>query len=356
MKKTALYKEHINLNAKMVDFADHMMPVNYSNGIQFEYNSIRNGNGMFDVSHMGQIVVEGEESLQLLQFCLINDLKNIKIGEAQYSAICNEEGGIKDDIIVYCNKKNYMLIVNASNCKKIFNWIKYNNNWSCKVTNISNEFSLLAVQGPLSRKTLKKLFKKDIDLNFYNHKTIEYNQEHIFISRTGYTGELGYEILVNSTTAIKIWRGLIKLGVTPCGLAVRDILRIEMKYCLYGNDINEDITPIEAGLNWIVKFSKEFIGKKKLLNQKKNGISKKIIGFKMVDKCIPRHGYKLYSGKKEIGFVTSGTFSIGLKLGIGMAYVESKFQDKDIFLSIRGKRKKGRVVNSSFITETSLHD
>lgn len=356
MKKTSLYNEHIKLNAKIVDFAGYKMPVNYSKGIQFEYDSVRNKVGMFDVSHMGQIVVSGPESKSFLQYLMVNNIAKLDVGDAQYTAICNNDGGIKDDVIVYCCNSKYILIVNASNCEKVFNWMKLNNDKNCTITNDSDAYSLIAVQGPKSRKVLNEIFNENIMLKFYRHMIIKMNNNKIFLSRTGYTGELGYEILIDNNIAKDIWKKLTILNVTPCGLAVRDILRLEMRYCLYGNDINESKTPIESGLNWIVDFKNFFIGNNMLLDQKNNGIKKKLISFKMVDKCIPRKGYDIFSNKDKIGYVTSGTFSLGLKVGIGMGYVKSNYNDEEIFLDIRGNKKKGKLVNSSFIKGSSLHD
>ena len=356
MNKTALYNAHKNLNAKIVSFADYLMPINYDNGIQFEYNAVRNNVGMFDVSHMGQIFIKGKDSLKLIEFITINNVNKLKIGDAQYSAICNNEGGIKDDVIVYRNKNDYLLIVNASNSDKIYNWIKFNNKFDCKAENRSQDYSLIAVQGPSSRKILEKLFEQKIDLKFYKHSVLKYKKNNIFISRTGYTGELGYEILTDNKIIIDLWRKLIDLKVIPCGLAVRDVLRIEMRYCLYGNEISEKITPVEANLNWILSFDKNFVGKDILLQQKKKGIKKILVGFKMSDKCIPRHGYRIFSENSEVGFVTSGTYSIGLSNGIGLGFIKSNYNEKNIYLEVRGKKIKGEIVKGPFLLGTSLHD
>ena len=303
----------------MVPYAGYIMPINYTKGIQYEYDAVRKNVGMFDVSHMGQIIVSGKDALKYLQYITVNDVSLIDIGEAQYNAICNKTGGIKDDVIVYHTNKNYILIVNSSNYEKICSWMFEHNKFDCHISFESKNLSLIALQGPKSRIILSQLIGKEINLQFYKHKKIEINNFKVLISRTGYTGELGFEILGNNEIIPKLWKDLLNLGVIPCGLAVRDILRMEMKYCLYGNDIDEDTTPLEAGLNWIVKLSKnDFIGKKNLLRQKKNGINKKLIAFKMLDKCIPRKGYKIFSENKMIGEVTSGTFSLSLKKGIGL--------------------------------------
>jgi len=358
-KITALHDIHLKLNAKMVPYAGYLMPVNYADGIQSEYDAVRKDVGMFDVSHMGQILVSGIDAFKYLQYLTVNDIGLIAEGEAQYNVICNKSGGIKDDIIIYKSNNKYILIVNASNYKKICSWMLAQNTFDCIISFESENLSLIALQGPKSRKVLGKLINKNIDLDFYKHKEIEINNYKIFISRTGYTGELGFEILGDNSIIPKLWIKLLDLGVSPCGLAVRDILRMEMKYCLYGNDIDENITPIEAGLDWIVKLSKNnFIGKDILLKQKKNGISKKLIAFEMIDKCIPRKGYKIYSHNNLIGEVTSGTFSLSLKKGIGLGYISSKkFKfNSEIFIEIRNKKNRGKIIKPPFIKSSSIYD
>ena len=359
LKYTSLYNDHRKLNAKMVSYAGYMMPVNYKNGIHFEYNAVREKVGIFDVSHMGQIKVSGKNSLKYLQYLTINDVSLINSGEAQYNAICNRLGGIKDDIIIYNVDNNYILIVNASNYEKIFNWMNECNTFNCDISGKSEHLSLVALQGPKSRGILNKLIKENINLDFYKHRKIKFNNVKILISRTGYTGELGFEILGDNKTILDIWTNLISLGASPCGLAVRDILRMEMKYCLYGNDINEETTPLEAGLNWIVKLSKnDFIGKNILIKQRDKGIKKKLIAFKMLDKCIPRRGYKIFHENKIIGEVTSGTFSLGLEVGIGIGYVNQGHSNVNnkIFLEIRGKKNIGKIIKPPFIKSYSLYD
>jgi len=359
IKKTSLHTNHIGLNAKMVSFAGFLMPINYSYGIQHEYDSVRKKIGLFDVSHMGQISVFGKNSLKFLQKLTINDISKIKNGDAQYNIICNESGGIKDDIIIYHTNQKYILVVNASNCDKIFRWMNLHNDCNCNINNESENFSLIALQGPESRSAISKLFNENIKLKFYKHQTILINESNILLSRTGYTGELGFEILGKHKIINQIWNKLINLGAVPCGLAVRDILRMEMKYCLYGNDISESTSPLEAGLDWVLKFSKkEFIGKKQLLKHKKNGIKKFLVSFKMIDRCIPRRGYKIYFKDSIIGEVTSGTFSLGLKTGIGIGYVDSQYSkiSMNLFLNIRGKKNKGVIVKSPFINGYSLYD
>jgi len=357
-KYTSLYNEHLNSHAKMVDFAGFSMPVNYKKGIQYEYNSVRSQVGVFDVSHMGEIYVSGIEATIFLKYITINDITKLKIGDAQYNAICNENGGIKDDIIIYCVKNGYILIVNASNSKKIFEWLLLNNNYNCLIEDFSEKYSLIAVQGPKSKALLSEILRIPVELNFYKHTSLMYNSKNILLSRTGYTGELGYEILGNHDSIIRLWKILIKKGVVPCGLAVRDILRLEMKYCLYGNDITEETSPIEAGLDWIVNFNNDFIGSGFLLKQKKNGVKRKLIAFKMKDRCVPRKGYDIFCKNDKIGVVTSGTFSLGLNCGIGMGYVESNYSGVNtiINLKIREKDNFGEIIKPPFVKESSLHD
>ena len=358
-KKTSIHNVHLELGARMLPYGGFIMPINYSKGIQAEYDSVRKNVGMFDVSHMGQIVVSGNDALDYLQYITINDVSLINEGEAQYNAICNDLGGIKDDVIIYNIKNKYILIVNASNYNKISKWMVDRNDFDCKISLESEKFSLIALQGPKSRKILEKLIRKKNKLKFYKHEKIEINNSEVLISRTGYTGELGFEILSDNDNILKIWNDLLNLGVEPCGLAVRDVLRMEMKYCLYGNDINENITPLEAVLNWIVKFSKgKFIGKNALLKQKENGLSKKMIAFEMTDKCIPRKGYKIYSKNLHIGEVTSGTFSLGIKKGIGLGYVFIDYLNftDDFYIEVRNKKKYCKLNTSSFIKSTSIYD
>ena len=357
-KYTSLFKKHLDNYAKMVDFAGFSMPVNYKNGIQYEYNAVRNEVGVFDVSHMGEIFISGKEAFFFLQYITINDISKLINGDAQYNAVCNVNGGIKDDIIIYCLKNEYILIVNASNYKKIFEWCLLNNTYNCTIKNESDQYSLIAVQGPKSKLFLSEILDVSIDLNFYKHKNLIYNNKKILLSRTGYTGELGYEILCDHDSVINLWESVMMKGVVPCGLAVRDILRLEMKYCLYGNDINEETSPIEAGLEWIINYTNDFIGSDYLISQKKNGVKRKLIAFKMNDRCIPRKGYEIFYNNDEIGLVTSGTFSLGLNRGIGMGYVKTEYSNVNtiINLKIRNKDNFGEIIKPPFIKEYSLHD
>ena len=351
---TSLYNEHIKLGAKLVDFAGFSMPVNYVGGIKNEYTAVRNNVGIFDVSHMGQIRILGKDAKSFLDYITTNDVSKLNSGDAQYNLICNLDGGIKDDIILYMlNDFEFLLIVNASNCKKIYDWILEYNDRKLQILNETSEYSLIAVQGPNSRKMLSEIFSQNIDLKFYKHKVFSNN---IIVSRTGYTGELGFEILGDHKQIIDIWNKLIQNGVAPCGLAVRDILRMEMKYCLYGNDINENTNPFEAGLKWVVNMRKnDFIGKSAL--EKNNTINKKLVCFKMIEKCIPRKGYVIFNMyNHKIGVVTSGTFSIGLNYGIGLGYVNKEFDENEICLELRGKKFKGFIIKPPFLDNYSLHN
>ena len=359
MKKTtintSLYNEHIKLGAKLVDFAGFNMPINYPKGIKSEYESVRNNVGVFDVSHMGQIRIIGKDAKSFLSLITTNDIDKLIIGDAQYNLICNKDGGIKDDIIVYMlDNVEFLLIVNASNSEKIYNWLLEFKLDELNIINETSDHSLIAVQGPKSREILEEIFGEKIKLNFYKHKNFGYESDEVLLSRTGYTGELGFEILGNHRTIINIWIRLIQSKVEPCGLAVRDILRMEMKYCLYGNDINEDRNPLEAGLKWVCNLNKaDFIGNKFLSKD----ISQKLVCFKMIDRCIPRKGYIIYDNDlNECGIVTSGTFSIGLNYGIGLGYVNANLINKDIFIDLRNKKYKGTIVKPPFISKYSLHD
>ena len=357
-KKTSLYKQHEKLNAKIVPFAGYLMPVNYDKGISSEYESVRKSVGMFDVSHMGFISVEGENSSEFLNYITINNVSKISSGCAQYSVICNENGGCVDDIIIYKRDDfSYFLIVNASNIDKDFEWIIKQNKYNVDISNYSEKFSILAVQGPNSRQTLIDAFSINIkNLEFYKFMTCKLFNNEIIISRTGYTGELGYEILADNETINKIWDVLLNLNVAPCGLGVRDILRIEMKYCLYGHELNNSINPISAGLNWVLdKDKSSFIGKEKIENEI-NFPSKKLICFKMIDRGIPRENYLVYRDNTEIGYVSSGAFSIGLKQGIGLAFIDLKLKFGSVIsIEIRGKLLNAEIIKPPFINNYSLH-
>lgn len=358
MKETALSKKHIALGAKMVPFAGYLMPVQYT-GVNEEHLAVRNSVGVFDVSHMGEFILKGEKALELIQKVTSNDVSKLVDGKVQYSCLPNETGGIVDDLLVYrLDAKSYLLVVNASNIEKDWNWISKYDSYGVEMKNISDKTSLLAVQGPKALATLQKL--TEINLNeipyYAFNKGVFGGLENILISNTGYTGAGGFEIYFENQFAEKIWDAIFEagkeFGIKPVGLAARDTLRLEMGFCLYGNDIDDTTSPIEAGLGWITKFSKDFINKDLLLKQKENGVSKKLIGFEMVDKGIPRHDYEICdSNGNIIGKVTSGTMSPSLKKAIGMGYVKTDFSKEcsEIFIKIREKNLKAQVVKMPFI-------
>ena len=356
MIKTALYNHHEKLSAKIVPYAGYAMPVSYPNGINSEYFSVRDSIGMFDVSHMGEFYISGDNAEEFLQRITINDVSKLDLFEIQYTAMCLDNGGIIDDLLLYKLQDKFMMVVNASNIKKDYDWIRQHSTPDIKIENVSDQISLIALQGPKSREIATKLFNQNINMVFYTFIEIKYNGEDIILSRTGYTGELGYEIYAKHSAIIDIWTDLIKLGVAPCGLAVRDVLRMEMKYCLYGNDINEETNPIEAGLGWITFLGKDnLIGKDSIVSYKDH-IDKKLISFIMLDRGIPRKGYSIYSNGDKIGEVTSGTQSPKLKSGIGLGYVDLKYSKigTQIDIIIRDKPIKAEVVKPPFINGTSL--
>ncbi len=355
--KTSLYDEHVKLNAKIVPFGGFEMPVSYPKGIVSEHKAIREHVGMFDVSHMGEFWITGEGALDFLQHVTINDVRNLEIGDAQYSAMCYEDGGIVDDLILYRKDSGYFMVVNASNIDKDFEWLQSKNKFNCTLENHSDKYSLIAIQGPRSRHILSSLTDEEIELKFYSCMDAKICGEKVMLSRTGYTGELGFEIYASHDSTIKIWQSFLDKGVEPCGLASRDVLRLEMKYCLYGNDIDNSTTPIEAGLSWITSFEKDdFIGRDILQSQKVNKPQRKLITFELLERGIPRHDYLIEKDGEKIGNVTSGTQSISLSKGIGMAYVKHQFAKigTEINIIIRNKPVKAKIVKSPFVKETSL--
>ena len=357
-KKTSLYEKHIELEAKVVPFAGYLMPVNYQKGISSEYHSVRSDVGIFDVSHMGQILVEGEKSQDFLNYITVNNIKSMKNGFAQYNMICNHAGGVIDDVIIYRNNEfSFFIIVNASNINEDYDWLVKNNTFKVKLKNWSEKKSILAIQGPNSRSVLLKTLNIDVkNLTFYTFSNYKFLDEDIVISRTGYTGELGYEIIASHDSIKKIWSIFINNDVAPCGLGVRDILRIEMKYCLYGNDLLNTVNPIQSGLKWVVDLSKEnFIGKD-IIESEISKPEKRLICFKMVDRAIPRSKYKIYVDNQIAGYVSSGAFSIGLNKGIGLAFLDYLYiKEKFIFIEIRNKFYKAEIIKPPFINNFSLH-
>lgn len=360
MKNTPFTHHHISLGAKMAEFAGYNMPISYS-GINDEHAAVRNNAGIFDVSHMGEFILKGPDALDLIQRVTSNDASKLTKGKAQYSCLPNEEGGIVDDLLVYCLEENktYMLVVNASNIEKDWKWISDRNTKGVEMHNISDKTCLLAIQGPNACKMLQPLTEMDIlNLKYYTFtKGIFAGVENVLVSATGYTGSGGVEIYFENTAdnANKIWKAIFDqagpLGLKPIGLGARDTLRLEMGYCLYGNDIDDTTSPLEAGLGWVTKFTKEFTNSTALKAQKEAGVSRKLVGFEMIDRGIPRHGYTIKDAEgNSIGVVTSGTQAPSLSKAVGMGYVANGFNalDNEIFIDIRGKLLKAVVVKMPF--------
>ena len=361
MKNTPFTQKHIALGAKMAEFAGYNMPISYS-GINDEHAAVRNAAGVFDVSHMGEFILKGDHALDLIQRITTNDASKLTAGKAQYSCFTNRDGGIVDDLIVYCLEENkaYMLVVNASNIEKDWNWIQQFNNNAVEMHNISDRTCLLAIQGPIATKILQPLTQMDImNLKYYTFtKGVFAGVENVLVSATGYTGAGGVEIYFenNNDDASKIWDAIFeagqKGGIKPIGLGARDTLRLEMGYCLYGNDIDDTTSPLEAGLGWITKFSKPFTNSTYFEKQKAAGLTKKLVGFEMVEKGIARHGHEIKDSEGlTIGRVTSGTQSPTLGKAIGMGYVDTKFAaiNSEIFISIRNTTLKAKVVQMPFV-------
>lgn len=359
MNKTALYDKHVSLGAKMVSFAGFEMPVQYT-GVTEEHFAVREKVGIFDVSHMGQFFVEGPAAKDLLQFVGTNNVDALENGKAQYTCLPNGKGGIVDDLIVYkMTDEKYFVVVNASNIEKDWNHIsKYNEKFGAKLTNASEEMSLIAIQGPKATETLQKLTDINLSDLAYYHFTVGKiaGVDEVIISNTGYTGSGGFEIYFKNENAVKIWEALTEageeFGLIPCGLASRDTLRLEKGFCLYGNDIDDTTSPLEAGLGWITKFEKDFVDKEILAKQKEEGITRKLVGFEMQEKAIPRHDYLVVDADgNEIGKVTSGTMSPMKKIGIGLAYVaKDHFKvGSDIFIQIRNKNIPAKIVKLPFV-------
>ena len=357
MKKTVLFDRHEKLNAKIVDFAGFLMPVSYSS-VNEEHLHVRNNVGVFDVSHMGEIEISGSNSFNLVQYLCSNDISKLKIGKAQYNCLTNDKGGIIDDLIVYrVESEKYLLIVNASNILKDWEWInKQNIKFNSLIVNLSDKLSLLAVQGPKAQALCQKFTSEDLSLlpNYSFIISSFAGIENIIISKTGYTGSGGFELYIPNKNAIDIWDALFNckgFDLKPIGLAARDTLRIEMGYCLYGNDIDEETSPEEANLRWITKVDTSFIGHEIIDKQIKKGSKRKLIGFKLIEKSIPRSGYEVFDiNSKLIGKVTSGTFSPVLKKGIGLAYLDSdNIKDDLIYIKIRNNLNKAEIVKTPFI-------
>ena len=358
-KKTALFDKHVSLGAKMVPFAGFEMPVQYS-GVTEEHFAVREKVGIFDVSHMGQFFVEGPSAKDLLQYVTTNNVDALEDGKAQYSCLPNGNGGIVDDLIIYkMEDEKYFVVVNASNIEKDWNHIsKYNEKFGAKLTNASDEMSLIAIQGPKATETLQKLTDTQLSEIPYYHFTVGTiaGVSDVIISNTGYTGSGGFEVYFKNESAEKIWDSLTQagdeFGLIPCGLASRDTLRLEKGFCLYGNDIDDTTSPLEAGLGWITKFDKDFVDKEFLAKQKEEGVTRKLVGFEMQERAIPRHDYLVVDADgHEIGKVTSGTMSPMKNIGIGLAYVaKPHFKlGSEIFIQIRNKNVPAMVVKLPFV-------
>jgi aminomethyltransferase len=361
MKSTPFTQKHLALGAKMAEFAGYNMPISYT-GINDEHHSVRNNAGVFDVSHMGEFILKGENALDLIQRVTSNDASKLTNGKAQYSCLTNENGGIVDDLLVYCIDENkvYMLVVNASNIEKDWEWIVRHNSSNVEMHNISDKTCLLAIQGPNATKILQPLTNMDIlNMKYYTFSKGTFaGVENVLVSATGYTGAGGVEIYFEDKddNANRIWDAIFEAGaaagIKPIGLGARDTLRLEKGFCLYGNDIDDFSTPLEAGLGWITKFTKPFTASEYLQKQKANGVEKKLVGFEMVDKGIPRHDYRIKDAEGNlIGRVTSGTQSPSLQKAIGLGYVLADFSslDSEIYVEVRDKLLKAKVVKIPFV-------
>ncbi|MDB5159047.1 MAG: gcvT [Mucilaginibacter sp.] len=357
MKNTALSEVHVKAGAKMVPFAGYNMPVQYA-GINAEHETVRKAVGVFDVSHMGEFILKGDNALDLIQRVSSNDASKLYDGKVQYSCLPNKDGGIVDDLLVYrIDEKTYMLVVNASNIEKDWNWISQFNTMGVVMKDISDRTSLLAVQGPKAAEALQSL--TDIDLASMEYYTFKKGTfagiDNVIVSATGYTGAGGFELYFDNEHAESIWNAVFKagepFGIKPIGLGARDTLRLEMGFCLYGNDIDDKTSPLEAGLGWVTKFNKEFTNSAALQEQKAAGISQKLVGFEMIDRGIPRHDYEIVDADGNvIGKVTSGTQSPSLQKAIGLGYVKTEFakDGTEIFVKIRDNSVKAKIVKPPF--------
>ena len=356
VKKTPLYGEHLRLKAKMVEFAGYEMPLQYSSIIE-EVKTVRESVGIFDVSHMGEIFVSGKDAIEFANYLITNDLSKISFGDALYTVMCNEDGGIIDDTIVYkVDRETVYFVVNAANREKDFEWMKrWSGKFNVKVEDRSDDLALIAVQGPKSEEMLQEMasivLKK---LGYYKFTTARFRGIKATVSRTGYTGEDGFELMVQAEASVPLWRSLLEYGekysIKPAGLGARDVLRLEAGYLLYGNDMDEETNPLEVGLSWVVKLDKEdFIGKEALLKIKESGVKRKIVGLILKGRNVPRKGFKVFKDGKEVGLVTSGTFSPTLGKSIALSIVSKEVKKGDVVeVEIRGKRIEAEVVKPRF--------
>lgn len=357
MKNTALTHIHQALGAKMVPFAGYNMPVQYE-GVNIEHETVRNALGIFDVSHMGEFLVTGKNALTLIQKVCSNDVSKLVDGKAQYNYFPNKTGGVVDDLIVYrFNEEKYMLVVNASNIEKDWAWINKHNTVGAELRNLSDDYSLLAIQGPKAAEAMQSLTSADLkSIPFYSFQVADFaGIEHVIISATGYTGSGGFEIYCKNNEAEQVWNKVLEagaaFGIKPIGLAARDTLRLEMGYCLYGNDINDTTSPLEAGLGWVTKFTKDFINSENLKKEKEAGLKRKLVAFELIERGIPRHDYEIVDANgNAIGIVTSGTMSPSLNKGIGLGYVPVEFAEpgSTIYIQIRKNAIPATVVKLPF--------
>ena len=357
MKNTALTHIHENLGAKMLPFAGYNMPITYE-GVNAEHETVRNGVGVFDVSHMGEFLLSGPNALALIQKVTSNDASVLTVGRAQYSCLPNHDGGIVDDLIIYKMKEEqYLLVVNASNIEKDWNWISGLNDLDVDMRNISDDYSLLAIQGPKAVEAMQPLTSVNLsEIKYYHFEVADFaGFDHVIISATGYTGSGGFEIYCKNDQAEAIWNKVFEagaaFGIKPIGLAARDTLRLEMGFCLYGNDISDTTSPLEAGLGWITKFNKDFTNSENLKKQKEAGVSRKLVGFELTERGVPRHDYEIVDANGTvIGIVTSGTMAPSLNKGIGLGYVTTEHSavDSEIFIRIRKNDVAAKVVKLPF--------
>jgi aminomethyltransferase len=357
MKNVALSHIHEQLGAKMVPFAGFNMPVSYE-GVNAEHETVRKAVGVFDVSHMGEFLVSGPKALDLIQKVCSNDASKVAVGQAQYSCLPNETGGIVDDLIIYrLEDEKWLLVVNASNIDKDWAWISKHNTMGAEMRNISDDYSLLAIQGPKAIEAMQSLTSEDLSaIKFYHFKVADFaGIEHVIISATGYTGSGGFEIYCKNNQVEQVWNKVMEagadFGIKPIGLAARDTLRLEMGFCLYGNDISDTTSPLEAGLGWITKFTKDFVNSENLKKQKEEGIKRKLIGFELTERGIPRHDYEITDKDGNIiGVVTSGTMapSLGKAIGLGYVTVENSAPGTEIFIQIRNKPVAAIIVKTPF--------
>jgi aminomethyltransferase len=360
MKKTTLFSVHENLGAKLVEFAGYMMPVQYSSIIA-EHKAVRNSVGVFDVSHMGEIFIRGKKALDFIQHITINDASKLSVGRVQYSAMCYSDGGIVDDLLIYkMTEDEFLVVVNASNKDKDFKWMKDNNKLGVEILDLSDEYTLIAIQGPKSRDVVQKTCNRTLNLEYYHFFEAKCAGVNMIVSRTGYTGELGYELYFkgDESTAKTVWEQIFNAGkeynIQPIGLGARDSLRLEMGFCLYGNDIDQDTNPLEAGLGWITKLNKEnFIAKEVLLKVKEEGLKRKLVPMISDEKVFPRHGCALSVNGNNVGIITSGTFSPILGKAIAMGYVDSFYvkEGASVNFIIREKEVPAAITKLPFLNK-----